>query len=67
MNSIKCLVVALMLLFSLPAPYPTSGISISFGKPRQNSLVTTLQGPRCLSAAPKEHPLGYLRKVCVVF
>lgn len=56
MNLIKCLVVALMLLFSLP---PTSGISMSFGKPRQNPLVTTLEGPRWLSTAPKEHPLGY--------
>lgn len=59
MNSIKCLVVALTLLFSLLAPYPTSGISSSFGKPRQNPLVTTLEGSRWLSAAPKEHPLGY--------
>lgn len=56
---IKCLVVALKLLFSLLASYPTSGISISFGKLRQNPLVTNLEGPRWLFTATKEHPLGY--------
>jgi len=45
MNSLQCLAVALLLLFSLPAPYPTSGLSPNIGKPRQKNPCHYLREP----------------------